>query len=110
MRIIQGRGLAALACGVACTALLGTTGRAAARARPAPGVGSSARSEKPLESVRLPYGPRKIYPLQLVPGAPFALEVPAGEVAKNIWYDSRWWAAESTPGSSRVFLRAVGAS
>jgi hypothetical protein len=39
-----------------------------------------------------------------------SLELPAGEVAKNIWYDNHWWAAETTPGASRVFLRALGAS
>jgi hypothetical protein len=44
----------------------------------------------------------------LIPGAPFALELPAGETARNIWFDNRWWAAESTPGSARVFLRALG--
>jgi hypothetical protein len=68
------------------------------------------RSEKVLvrDTVRLPYTAGKVYEVRLMPGAPFALELPAGESARNIWVDNRWWAAESTPGSSRVFLRALG--
>jgi hypothetical protein len=60
-----------------------------------------------LEMVRLPFSAGKVYEVKLMPGAPFALELPAGETARNIWFDNRWWAAESTPGSSRVFLRAL---
>jgi len=60
------------------------------------------------EMVRLPFTAGKVYEVKLIPGAPFALELPAGETARNIWFDNRWWAAESTPGSSRVFLRALG--
>jgi hypothetical protein len=60
------------------------------------------------EMVRLPFTAGKVYEVKLMPGAPFALELPAGETARNIWFDNRWWAAESTPGSSRVFLRALG--
>jgi hypothetical protein len=59
-------------------------------------------------SLKLPYTVGKVYDVRLIPGAPFALELPAGETARNIWVDSRWWSAESTPGSSRVFLRALG--
>jgi Conjugal transfer protein len=62
------------------------------------------------DTVRLPYGRGKVYQVRLLPGAPFALELPAGESVKNLWFDSRWWAAETTPGASRVFLRAIGAS
>ena len=60
------------------------------------------------DTVRLPYTAGKVYEVRLIPGAPFALELPAGESARNIWFDNRWWAAESTPGSARVFLRALG--
>jgi Conjugal transfer protein len=62
------------------------------------------------DSVRLPYNRGKVYQVRLLPGAPFALELPAGESVKNLWFDNRWWAAETTPGASRVFLRAIGAS
>jgi len=62
------------------------------------------------DTVRLPYSRGKVYQVRLLPGAPFALELPAGESVKNLWFDSRWWAAETTPGASRVFLRAIGAS
>lgn len=62
------------------------------------------------DTLRLPYTAGKVYAVRLVPGAPFALELPSGESARNIWYDNRWWSAESTPGSSRVFIRALGSS
>jgi len=62
------------------------------------------------DTVRLPYTRGKVYQVHLVPGAPFALELPAGEAARNLWYDNRWWAAESTPGSSRVYIRAIGSA
>lgn len=62
------------------------------------------------DTLRLPYSRGKVYPVRLVPGAPFALELPAGESAKNLWYDNRWWAAETTPGGTRVFIRAVASS
>jgi hypothetical protein len=60
------------------------------------------------DTVRVPYMAGKVYEVRLMPGAPFALELPPGETARNIWVDNRWWKAESTPGSSRVFLRALG--
>lgn len=62
------------------------------------------------DTVRLPYNRGKVYQVRLLPGAPFAVELPAGESVKNLWFDNRWWAAETTPGASRVFLRAIGAS
>lgn len=60
------------------------------------------------DAMRVPYTAGRVYEVRLIPGAPFAVELPAGETAKNIWFDQRWWAAESTPGSSRIFLRALG--
>jgi hypothetical protein len=60
------------------------------------------------DTMRVPYTAGRVYEIRLIPGAPFAVELPAGETAKNIWFDQRWWAAESTPGSSRIFLRALG--
>ena len=76
----------------------------------APGGPPRKRSEKVVvrDTVRVPYLAGKVYQIKLMPGAPFALELPAGESARNIWVDNRWWKAESTPGSSRVFLRALG--
>jgi hypothetical protein len=62
------------------------------------------------DTLRLPYNRGKVYQVRLLPGAPFALELPAGESVKNLWFDNRWWAAETTPGASRVFLRAIGSS
>ena len=80
-------------------------------------LGESAMARPPLrrtekivvrDTVRVPYLAGKVYEVRLMPGAPFALELPTGESARNIWVDNRWWKAESTPGSSRVFLRALG--
>ena len=73
-----------------------------------PGAGIPQERVVAKETIRIPYSQGKVYDIKLIPGAPFALELPAGETAKNIWVDNRWWAAESTPGSSRVFLRALG--
>jgi len=80
-------------------------------------LGESAMARPPLrrtekivvrDTVRVPYLAGKVYEVRLMPGAPFALELPTGESARNIWVDNRWWKAESTPGSSRGFLRALG--
>jgi len=81
-----------------------------ALAESAPGGPPVKRSDKVVvrDTVRVPYLAGKVYQIKLMPGAPFALELPAGESARNIWVDNRWWKAESTPGSSRVFLRALG--
>lgn len=88
---------------VVVTIAVGTVGRAASAAREQRVAKIAVR-----DSVRLPYTPGKVYDVRLMPGAPFVLELPAGESARNIWFDQRWWTAESTPGSSRVFLRALG--
>jgi Conjugal transfer protein len=87
-------------------------GDALARAGDRVSHGSSTASSSSVQSgttdtVRLPYSPGKVYQVRLEPGAPFALELPAGESAKNLWYDNHWWAAETTPGASRVFIRAL---
>lgn len=90
------------------TFMLPTVVGGAATARPAATKWDKPEKVVVRETVRLPYTAGKVYDVQLMPGAPFALELPAGETARNIWFDNRWWAAESTPGSSRVFLRALG--
>lgn len=82
-----------------------------AMARPALARPAEPRSGEKVfvrDTARLPFTAGKVYEVHLMPGAPFALELPAGESARNIWVDNRWWKAESTPGSSRVFLRALG--
>ena len=43
------------------------------------------------DTVRVPYMAGKVYEVRLMPGAPFALELPPGESARNIWVDNRWW-------------------
>jgi hypothetical protein len=84
---------------------------AAARSAEARGRDTRDRAvEATTDTVRLPYSREKVFRVRLIPGAPFALELPAGESAKNLWYDSRWWAAETTPGGGRVFIRALGSS
>jgi hypothetical protein len=57
---------------------------------------------------RLPYTAGAVYRLRLAAGAPCVVELPRGDHARNIWFDARWWGAESTPGSSRVVVRALG--
>lgn len=96
----------------ALVTVMGTAGVGGATAAPARGgkqVADAERDRTP-ETVRLPYTPGKVYPVRLIPGAPFVLELPSGESARNIWYDNRWWVAETTPGSGRVVMRALGAS
>lgn len=67
-----------------------------------------ARKAAPADVLRLPYSAGGVYRLRLAAGAPCAIELPAGEAAKNIWFDARWWGAESTPRSGRVLVRALG--
>jgi hypothetical protein len=89
----------------ALTAGMSTAAEARAREPRGP-----AAAEPPADTLRLPYSRGKVYRVRLIPGAPFALELPAGESAKNLWYDNRWWAAETTPGAGRVFIRALGSA
>ena len=108
----------AVAVAIAAGVLIGMSVSANARPKPRQAgdglaemtSGAVVTTSGPPDTVRLPYSRGKVYSVRLIPGAPFALELPAGESAKNIWFDNRWWAAESTPGASRVFLRALGAS
>jgi hypothetical protein len=79
----------------------------AAMAAGSPAWGRSTRSV-PADTLRCPYMPGRVYRLRLIPGAPFVIELPQGEAARNIWFDSRWWSAETRPGSARVVLRAIG--
>ena len=68
---------------------------------------SEARKPRRLpDTVRVPFERGKLYGVQLLPGAPFLLELPAGESARHLWFDDRWWAVETAPGGSRVVLRA----
>ena len=39
------------------------------------------------EMVRLPFTAGKVYEVKLMPGAPFALALPADETARNIWFE-----------------------
>ena len=108
-RVLARSNRSALA-GVGAGLTFAFAGRAAARVRDH-GKGDVAAATVPsIDTVRLPYNRGKVYQVRLLPGAPFALELPAGESVKNLWFDNRWWAAETTPGASRVFLRAIGAS
>lgn len=90
---------------LAASTASGRAGHARARDRQI-GAAETVRTEMQ----RFPYSRGKVYQVRLVPGAPFALELPAGESARNLWYDNRWWAAETTPGGGRVYLRALASS
>lgn len=80
------------------------------RGRPEGATKSAMPPVAGVDTTHLPYTRGKVYAVRLAPGAPFALELPAGETAKNLWYDNRWWAAETTPTGSRVFIRALGST
>jgi hypothetical protein len=69
-----------------------------------------ARTARLADVIRLPFTVGAVYRLRLSAGAPCVVELPAGETARNLWLDGRWWSAESTPGSSRVIVRAVGSA
>lgn len=56
--------------------------------------------------LRLPFQSHRVYKIQVVPGCPVILELPAGEAAKNMYWDMNWWTMESTPGSGRVVIDA----
>ena len=59
--------------------------------------------------IRKTYSAYTMYPVRLVPGVPFCLELPKGDSVVNSWCDPQWFKAESTPGSNRAILRALAA-
>jgi hypothetical protein len=60
--------------------------------------------------LRYPYTEGAVYRVDLVPGSPFVIELPAGESARNVWRDTQYWAAETTEGSSRVVIRPIAST
>lgn len=108
-RLGQGASVGAAVALVVTTMVTGRV-EARGRVRNQSEVAPAPEAIRRVDTIRLPYTRGKVYAVRLVPGAPFALELPAGEVAKNLWYDNRWWAAETTPTGSRVFIRALGSS
>lgn len=62
------------------------------------------------DSLRHPYIAGSIYKIQVTAGNPFMLELPSGERAKNIYFDNKYWDAESTPETERVAIRALRAT
>ena len=64
----------------------------------------------PADTLKFPYTEGAVYRVKLVPGSPFVVELPTGEVAKNIWRDTQYWMAETTEGSSRVVIRPIASS
>lgn len=64
---------------------------------------------QPADTMKLPYTAGRVYKLQLIPGAPFVVELPDGEYATNIWRDARYWQAETTERSGRVVLTPIAA-
>jgi hypothetical protein len=55
----------------------------------------------------VPYQKGKVYRVKLLPEAPFLLELPEGETARNVWDgEGKWWKAEAVPGSPVVILMA----
>jgi len=58
------------------------------------------------DSLRIPYQPHRIYHFRCLKGVPLMLELPLGEVVKNIWVDKTWFIGEAIPNSSRLLLKA----
>jgi hypothetical protein len=65
---------------------------------------------KVLDTLRYAYTAGMVYRIRLSPGSPFVIDLPTGEEARNLWADGRYWSAESTEGSSRVVIRALGST
>jgi hypothetical protein len=60
---------------------------------------------QPADTIKLPYTVGRICRLQLIPGSPFVVELPAGAYATNIWREARHWMAElKTPKGSPLTL------
>lgn len=73
-------------------------------------LSSTAAAARTPDTLRYPYTDGAVYRVRLVPGAPFVVDLPAGETARAIYCDRRYWSAESTEGSSRVVIRALGST
>jgi len=73
-------------------------------------IAMSATALKAQDSLKLPYVAGKVYNVRVTPGNPFMLELPTGERAKNVYHDTKYWQAESTPESGRVAIRAIRAT
>jgi hypothetical protein len=70
------------------------------------GTAHARKSKRLPDTQRLPYERGKLYEVRLIPGSPFVVELPAGERAAQLWYDDRWWVAETVPSGTRVILWA----
>src|ERR1035438_7771700 len=57
--------------------------------------------------IKAPYLSDRVYKIYVVPGSPVMVELPMGESPENIWYDTQYWKAESTPGSNRLVVKAL---
>lgn len=75
----------------------------------APAEAAARRPPEVPDTIKLPYMAGRVYRVKLVPGAPFVIELPAGEYATNIWRDGRYWMAETTKGSPRVIVSPIAA-
>ena len=58
---------------------------------------------------RVPFQSGRVYRLVLVPGAPFALELPLGEGVRAASCDRQWFKAEGDESSNRLMVSAMAA-
>jgi hypothetical protein len=66
-----------------------------------------APAAKAQDVIRKSYSQYATYPVRLVPGVPFCVEIPKGDTIVNCWTDVINFKAESTPGSNRAIIKAL---
>jgi hypothetical protein len=55
--------------------------------------------------LRLPYDKTQTYHVKLMPGAPFRVDLPAGEEVQSVICDLQWWSGEGVPGRPILIIR-----
>jgi hypothetical protein len=70
------------------------------------GARRKVKAAPPPDTMELPFEKGRVYSVPLLPGSPFVLELPQGESAAQLWFDEKWWTAETVPDGSRVVLTA----
>jgi hypothetical protein len=69
-----------------------------------------ARGEGVPDTIRVPFQTGKVYRVQLRPGDPLLVELPGEDSAAQLWFDPKWWMAETEPDSPAVTITASHAA
>jgi hypothetical protein len=59
--------------------------------------------------VRVPFQAHRTYQMKVLKGSVSVIELPLGEIVKNIWLNRQWFMAESISGSGRITVTALAA-